>query len=66
MNVPKWKAVAKGDEFYWENPDDPVQSGTYKIIEILTQTGLIARCDDVVVIENRAGSVSEVYVSEIA
>lgn len=65
MNMKEKRLLEKGDEIYWIDPDNNNASGHYTIIEILTESGMIEDETDVITITNDAGSVTEIYVSEI-
>ena len=54
-----------GDEVQWTDPDNEECSGSYRIREILTESGFIEDMDSVLVVMNDAGSSAEVFVREI-
>ena len=47
-----------GDEVYWNDPDENICSGVYKVKEIISK--------DVLLIENDAGSQVEVFTYEVS
>lgn len=53
------------DEVYWEDPDEGLSSGKYRVMEIVTENGRITDMDDMLVIANEAGSVAEVFAAEL-
>ena len=54
-----------GDRVVWSNPDLEFDDCDYRIIDILTHTGLVVDVDTVLVLESAYGRTSEVFVSEI-
>lgn len=54
-----------GDRVVWSNPDLEFDDCDYRIIDILTNTGLVVDVDTVLVLESAYGRTSEVFVSEI-
>jgi hypothetical protein len=62
-----WKReLAIGDEVYWNDPGEGISSGHYKITAIHSDSGRIEDEETIVVIGNDAGSVAEVWPSELS
>lgn len=59
------RALAPGDEVWWNDPDDGVSSGCYTVAAILVEDGEMYG-DTVLRLTNDAGSEVEVYASELS
>ena len=55
-----------GDEVFWNDPDEGISSGKYKILLISTISGFIESKDSVLLLVNEHGSETEVYASELS
>jgi hypothetical protein len=54
------------DEVFWNDPDQGISSGIYKIDAILTESGKLLHANDICVLGNEAGSVAEVFAHELS
>ena len=55
-----------GDEVFWNDPDQGISSGIYVIHAIRTESGKLFHANDLCVLGNEAGSVAEVFASELS
>lgn len=55
-----------GDEVFWNDPDDGLSSGVYKIETILTENGKLLHANDLCLLGNEAGSLAEVFAHELS
>lgn len=65
MKLIEAKALDIGDEVDWVDPDAGACSAKFRIIEIVTESGLIEDMDSVVVLSDSNGACTEAYVSEL-
>jgi hypothetical protein len=56
--------LAPGDEVYWEDPDQGHSSGNYLIFSIVGEK--VTQMDTILVLKNEAGSICEVFASELS
>jgi hypothetical protein len=56
----------KGDVVHWDDPDAGISSGAYTIIDIQSDSGTVEEWDTLIVLKNEAGSIAEVYASELS
>jgi len=55
-----------GDEVFWNDPDQGISSGIYKIHAIHTESGKLLHSSDVCFLKNDAGSEAEVFAHELS
>ncbi len=65
MRIMELLKLEVGDDVYWNDPDNEECSGTRRIIEIVTESGLIENLESVVVLADNEGSCIEAYVDEL-
>lgn len=66
MGQLKYKHLSIGDSVNWVDPDADIGTGTYHVMEILTESGCVETIDTVVIILGINDSINEVFVSELA
>lgn len=59
------RGVKVGSEVYWEDPDEGISSGYYRVANIHTESGEIESDDSILMLHSEAGSECEVYASEL-
>ena len=65
MNQKEKMSLGIDDEVTWLDPDSGIPTGVYTIRDILTENKRIEDMNTVLIIENDAGSVAEVYLCEL-
>jgi hypothetical protein len=65
MNLRELQKLEVGDEVYWRGPADGDAAGTYRVMEIITESGLIEDLDSVAVLSDSDGACTEVYADEL-
>lgn len=66
MTFTKLKFLDVGDAVRWYDPEKPSCNGSYRIMEIITESGLIESEESVMVLADDDGHCSEVFASELA
>ena len=66
MNLKNKLKLEVGDSVNWIDPDADIGSGTYRIMEIVTESGRVETENSVVVLSNGDGHCTEAYVCELA
>ncbi len=57
---------AIGDEVFWNDPDQGIGSGIYKVVAIHTESGKLLYPSDICILHNQAGSEAEVFAHELS
>lgn len=65
--VANWlNALCVGDEVWWNDPDNGISSGYYKVTSVQSDTGVVESDSTILCLQNDAGSSAEVLASELA
>jgi hypothetical protein len=65
MNLSEVRKLDVGDEVRWNDPDNALCSGVYRVQEIVTPTCRVDTEDSVLVVTDGDGHCAEVFASEL-
>ena len=65
MIFEKKRLLQVGDKVRWNDPDNALGSGVYRVLEIVTPTGRVNTEDSVLVVTDGDGHCAEVFASEL-
>lgn len=54
-----------GDEIFWNDPDEGISSGWYRVHDIYSESKTVESSDTVLLVKNETGSQAEIFAHEI-